>query len=145
MKKLVVFAILLLVLLSACNSAVNSKVAATVFKSPNCGCCSVYVPYVEGKGFDVAVVMTDDMNAIKLKHNIPRNMESCHTMVVGDYFVEGHVPVEAINKLLSEKPDIDGISLPDMPSGSPGMPGVKRLTWIIYAIKDGVQSEFMRI
>jgi len=72
-------------------------------------------------------------------------MQSCHTTEIGDYFVEGHVPIEAIDKLLAEKPDIDGITLPDMPAGSPGMPGVKREEFVIYSLKDGESSEFMRI
>jgi hypothetical protein len=66
-------------------------------------------------------------------------------MIIGNYFVEGHVPIEAVNKLLSEKPAIDGIALPDMPSGSPGMPGAKRGKWRIFALSDGKMSEFMEI
>ena len=85
------------------------------------------------------------MNSIKEKYNIPYNMQSCHTTEIGDYFVEGHVPIEAVNKLLAEKPDIDGITLPDMPSGSPGMPGPKREEFIIYSLKDGEAEEFMRL
>ena len=73
-------------------------------------------------------------------------MESCHTTVIGEYFVEGHVPVEAIEKLLAEKPDVAGIGMPGMPSGSPGMPGAKQGQFIIYSInKDGTINEFMRI
>ena len=76
---------------------------------------------------------------------ISTEMESCHTMVIDDYFVEGHMPFEAIEKLLSERPDIDGIALPDMPSGTPGMPGEKIEEWVIYSIKDGQTFIFMRI
>ena len=72
-------------------------------------------------------------------------MESCHTAIFGDYFVEGHVPIEAVNKLLEEKPDIDGIALPEMPSGSPGMPGPKLEPFKIYSIKDGQASEFLSL
>ena len=66
--------------------------------------------------------------------------------IYGNYFVEGHIPIEAIKKLLVEKPDIKGIAMPGMPSGSPGMPGAKDGQFIIYAVaKDGSTYEFMRV
>jgi len=116
----------------------------TVFKSASCGCCVQWAPYIQREGFDVETVSTD-MASIKQQYGIPRNMESCHTAIIGDYFVEGHVPIEAIEKLLAEQPDIDGIALPAMPAGSPGMPGVKQGPFTIYAVKDGEVSTFMTI
>lgn len=128
------------------SGKVTEGVTATIFKSPGCGCCGIYSQYMGKKGFDIQVVDTEDLSSIKTKYNIPRSMQSCHTTVVGDYFVEGHVPTEAIQKLLSEKPDIAGIAMPGMPSGSPGMPGSKRGPFIVYAIsKDGSTEEFMRV
>ena len=117
----------------------------TVYKSESCGCCVNYIPYLENEGFKVNVKIMDNMDEIKKKYNIPKNMESCHTAIIGNYFVEGHVPMKAVNNLLDEKPDINGIALPDMPSGSPGMPGTKAGSWIIYSIKNNEISEFMRI
>lgn len=126
-------------------SSVSAK-EVTMYKSPNCGCCVGHAGYLEGKGFNVNVVANDQkLIVVKGQNNIPYKMRSCHTEIIGDYFIEGHVPIEAIEKLLSEMPDIDGIALPNMPAGSPGMSGVKRGEWIIYAIKDGQASEFMRI
>jgi hypothetical protein len=62
------------------------------------------------------------------------------------YFIEGHNPIEAINKLLTEKPEIDGITLPEMPSGSPGMPGFKIEKWKIHSVKNAQdQGIFMEI
>ena len=73
-------------------------------------------------------------------------MQSCHTTTIGNYFVEGHIPIEAIEKLMTEKPNIKGIAMPGMPSGSPGMPGAKQGPFIIYAIgNDGSVGEFMRM
>jgi hypothetical protein len=86
-----------------------------------------------------------DVSVIKEKYHIPDELHSCHTTVVGNYFIEGHVPMEAINKLLNEKPDIDGIALPGMPIGTPGMPGPKEAPFVIYQVKDSVYSEFMTI
>ena len=72
-------------------------------------------------------------------------MQSCHTTILGKYFIEGHVPLEAINKLLKEQPDIDGIALPGMPIGTPGMPGEKEEPYVIYQLIDGKPSVFMTI
>jgi hypothetical protein len=121
------------------------KIQATLYKSATCSCCLGHAGYLGGKGFDVKRVTVEDINSVKEKNNIPFNMQSCHTTEIGDYFVEGHVPVEAVEKLLVEKPDIDGIALPDMPAGSPGMPGIKREEFVIYSLKDGQSEEFMRI
>jgi len=114
----------------------------TMYKSPSCGCCVEHAGYMEDNGYDVITKKVTDMSSIKEKYNIPSAMESCHTTIIDGYIVEGHVPIEAINKLLAEKPDIDGIALPDMPAGSPGMPGTKTGMFDIYALKDGQTSLF---
>ncbi len=85
------------------------------------------------------------MTSIKQEYQIPQDMISCHTAVIEDYFVEGHVPVKAIEEMLEEKPAINGIALPGMPPGSPGMPGEKTESFKIYALLDGAKSEFMII
>ena len=87
--------------------------------------------------------MTDNVDEMKGRLNIPEEMWSCHTSVIGDYFIEGHVPVAAIQKLLAEQPDVDGIALPGMPSGSPGMTGEQQAPFIIYAVAHGTPFEFM--
>jgi len=115
----------------------------TVYLSPACMCCLVYTDYLKGRGFEVRVIQVENMTQIKSQYGVPRSLWSCHTSVIGGYFVEGHVPVEAIQKLLDEKPDADGISLPGMPSGSPGMPGGKKEPFVIYAVKDGESKTFM--
>lgn len=119
---------------------------AKFYKTMECGCCGLHSDYLENKGLDLDRVEMQDISEIKRKYNIPTELESCHTMLIENYFVEGHVPVEAIEKLIKEKPDIAGITLPGMPSGSPGMPGAKNGEWIIYAVNnDGSHEEFMRI
>ncbi|MBI4439338.1 DUF411 domain-containing protein [Candidatus Woesearchaeota archaeon] len=117
-----------------------------IFKSPTCGCCSIYAKHMQDKGFDAKVTDTYDVQAIKTKYNVPAQLSSCHTTIAGDYFVEGHIPLEAVEKLLTEKPDIAGIAMPGMPSGSPGMPGAKQGQFVIFSVgKDGSINEFMRI
>ncbi len=118
----------------------------TIFKSASCGCCGIYSKYIEGKNFDVDVKIVENIESIKNEYSIPAQMRSCHTGMIGGYIIEGHIPVEAINKLLLDKPDIRGIALPGMPAGSPGMSGTKAAPFVIYALnKDGTTSEFMRV
>ena len=127
------------------GASVPSGIKATIFKSPGCGCCDVYSQYMGKEGYAVDMNTVDNMGEIKRKLNVPPQLQSCHTSEIEGYFVEGHVPNEAIAKLLAEKPDIAGIALPGMPSGSPGMPGKKSGTWVIYAVQhDGSYTEFMR-
>ena len=121
------------------------KHSVEVFKTPSCGCCYGYVLFLEEEKFKVKQTDMRSLHAIKIKHNIPLEMQSCHTTILGKYFIEGHVPIEAINKLLKEQPDIDGIALPGMPIGTPGMPGEKEEPYIIYQLVDGKSSVFMTI
>ncbi len=119
------------------------KQSVQIFKSPTCGCCKGYASALGQDGFQVKATDMSDVGVVKDKYNIPAQMRSCHTTVVGKYFVEGHVPIEAVNKLLREQPDIDGIALPGMPIGTPGMPGRKQGPFVIYQVTDGVYSEYM--
>jgi len=128
------------------GDAVSDEKSVTIYKSSTCGCCSAYASYMKKKGFNVKVIDMPDLTPIKEKYGIPYILQSCHTLVIGEYFVEGHIPVEAINKLLSEKPDIKGIAMPGMPSASPGMPGSKTSDFVISAVnKDNTYPEFVRM
>ena len=121
------------------------KYKIEVFKTPSCGCCYGYVLFLEEEKFVVKQTDMRSLHSVKKKYNIPLEMQSCHTSILGKYFIEGHVPLEAINKLLKEQPDIDGIALPGMPIGTPGMPGDKEEPFIIYQLVDGKSSVFMTI
>ena len=123
----------------------DSKYNVEVFKTPSCGCCYGYVLFLEKEQFEVKQTDMRSLQTIKKKHNIPLEMQSCHTTILGKYFIEGHVPIEAINKLLKEQPEIDGIALPGMPVGTPGMPGEKEEPYVIYQLVNGKSSVFMRI
>ena len=128
------------------NAVNDANTKATIFKDSSCGCCGVYSQYMDKRGNGAEVITKQNMDEVKNGYNIPYSMRSCHTTVMGDYFVEGHMPVEAIEKLMAEKPDIAGIALPGMPSGSPGMTGSKLGPFVVYAVnKDGTTYEFMRI
>ena len=123
----------------------NKKLSVEVFKTPSCGCCYGYVLFLEKEQFNVKETDMRSLHSIKQKYNIPLEMQSCHTTIIGKYFIEGHVPLEAVNKLLKEQPDIDGIALPGMPIGTPGMPGKKEDPFVVYQLIDGKFSIFMTI
>ena len=94
-----------------------------VFKSPTCGCCSAWIEHIKKAGFHVKSenVTQKQLSELKRRSGITRELSSCHTAFINNYFVEGHVPAEDIKALLFEKPDALGVSVPNMPLGSPGM------------------------
>jgi len=93
----------------------------TVYKDPNCGCCHLWAEAMTAEGFNVKIEDRDDLTPIKARLGVPDDLQGCHTAVVAGYFLEGHVPLEAVRKLLAEKPSIAGLAVPGMPSGSLGM------------------------
>jgi hypothetical protein len=119
-------------------SAKAEPTKATLYKNPQCGCCDIYVAYLQENGFEVEVNTTTDLAEINRKAGIPERIQGCHALFVDRYVVDGLVPVDIVRKLLSERPDIVGISLPGMPIGAPGMPGRKVAKLVVYAVtKDG--------
>lgn len=109
----------------------------TIYKDPQCSCCEGYAEYLRKNGFEVKVVNTHDLALIKEEHGVPADLDGCHTSMIDGYVVEGHVPVDILNRMLTEKPTIKGISLPGMPEGSPGMTGNKAGPFTVYEITDG--------
>lgn len=104
------------------RSAAPQKLpAVTVYKDPNCGCCSLWVRHMEQAGFPVTAVDTSEMPSIRRKHGVLQHLQSCHTAVVDGFVVEGHVPAEDVKRLLTSRPAVKGIAVPGMPIGSPGM------------------------
>lgn len=93
----------------------------TVYKSPTCQCCAEWVTHMEQNGFTVKTTDLSDMQQIKSRFNVPRELSSCHTAVVGGYVVEGHVPAKEVKRMLVQQPQIVGLTVPGMPVGSPGM------------------------
>jgi hypothetical protein len=110
---------------------------ATLYKNPQCGCCEGYADYLRENGFEVTVQPTRDLPLLHRQHGVPEPLVGCHTTLVDGYVVEGHVPIGALLRLLTERPGIKGISLPGMPAGSPGMTGEKTAPFMIYEIRDG--------
>ena len=129
---------LLLALLASSIFAVEGK-EMVVYKSPYCGCCTKWIDLMKKEGFNVKTVMLNNVNEIKSKVGLTSKTSSCHTAIVDGYFVEGHVDYSAVKKMLNEKPDILGITVPGMPIGSPGMEqgDVKEAYNILYVNKNG--------
>ena len=116
---------------------VMEKPKATLYRNPNCSCCLDYAAYLRGAGFDVTVDSNQNLAAVRKQLHVPEKFAGCHVTVIGRYAVEGHVSTSAINKLLAERPDIVGISIPGMPPGTPGMTGVKTRPIPVFEIENG--------
>jgi hypothetical protein len=126
MRRLTLAALVLLV--AAAHGGVLAQRAAgakppavTVYKDPNCGCCTLWGKHMEQAGFSMTYVNSTDLPAVRTKHRVPSTLQSCHTAIVDGYVVEGHVPAADVKRLLSTKPKVAGIGVPGMPIGSPGM------------------------
>jgi len=129
------------------NQAGNSH-KLTVYKSATCGCCGNWTVYMQNKGYQIDVVNTEELDSVKEKYNVPKSLYACHTTVINDgqYFVEGHIPEEAIAKLMQDEPDIKGIGMPGMPAASPGMAGSKTAPFDISQVdKNDKISQYMSI
>lgn len=124
------------------TGAENASVV--VYKSEFCGCCNDWITHLRDAGFDVSVVNVASTMAKREEVGVPHRLGSCHTAVVGEYWVEGHVPADLIRRLLTERPEgVRGIAVPGMPVGSPGMEGPNPVTYDIVAYgSDGQVSVY---
>ncbi|MDA0866882.1 MAG: DUF411 domain-containing protein [Cyanobacteria bacterium] len=113
-------------MLTGCGTFMGPNSAAlaaeiTVYRSPSCGCCGLWVEHMQAAGFHVQDELTEDMEAIKAEYGLPEVLATCHTAIADGYVLEGHIPATDVQRLLAEKPAIAGIAAPGMPIGSPGM------------------------
>jgi hypothetical protein len=108
-----------------------------VHRTASCSCCGSYEDHLTEHGYVVETVLYDDIREAKEAFGVPAEESSCHTNEIGGYFLEGHVPVEAIEVLLDERPEVDGITLAGMPAGSPGMPGEQSEPFVVRTVVDG--------
>lgn len=135
--------LLVLALLAAGTAGAAEPVReVTLYKTPYCGCCEGYAEYLRENGFRVTVEPTHELPVLSREAGIPEDFQGCHLSMIGRYAVSGHVPVEAVHRLLDEQPAIEGITLPGMPMGSPGMSGTKTEPFTVYAIEAGEPRVF---
>jgi hypothetical protein len=127
-------------------SAQAAKPLVKVTKDPSCGCCGAWVDHVRKAGFPVEVIESAEVNRLKVRLGVPQDLASCHTAEVGGYVIEGHVPAEAIKRLLAEKPQAKGLAVPGMPVGSPGMEvkGVEDEVYEVVLVGPSSQTTFAR-
>ncbi len=114
------------------RAASSDESAVTVFKSPYCGCCAKWVDHMRAHGFEVMVRDMEDLSSVKAMAGVPGDLESCHTATVKGRIIEGHVPVEAVRRLLSEDSKLLGLAVPGMPAGSPGMEGPAQENYSVF-------------
>ena len=125
---------------SAQASAAEAEIV--VYKTPNCGCCHDWIAHLRKHGLKVAAKNVATTQPIREEVGVPPALTSCHTGFVDNYWIEGHVPADLVQRLLTERPeDISGIAVPGMATGSPGMEGPNPVTYDVVAYhKDGTVS-----
>jgi len=132
MKKLVARVVLIICLLASASVYAEAKLKVKhadsktkkeiiVYRSPTCGCCGKWIQHLKENDFTVVDKVTTEVQSIKDKYGVSRSLASCHTAVINGYVIEGHVPAEDIETVLTLKPNIKGLSVPGMVVGSPGM------------------------
>jgi hypothetical protein len=125
-------------------AAASAAPTLVVHKDPNCGCCTGWVEHLRGDGFAVTVIETGDLQPIKAKLGVPAELAACHTAEIMGYTIEGHVPAQAIRRLIAEKPKVAGLAVPGMPVGSPGMEGGTPVPYDVVMFGDGRSEVFAR-
>lgn len=128
----------------AAASPANVQPEVVVFKNESCGCCGSWIDHMQSHGFPVVAHNVDNLNPIKERAGVPYGMGSCHTAEVGGYFIEGHVPAAEVLRLLTEKPQAKGLTVPGMPIGSPGMEQGDRIEpyQVLLVHQDGSTSVY---
>lgn len=122
------------------------QLQVSVYKDPSCGCCEGWVVHMRKAGFTVSVnqTRTAELAEMKRELGVPNELVSCHTAKIGPYVVEGHVPADAIRRLLSERPAGVGLAVPGMPIGSPGMEMGEPEAYEVHLFGSGQSKTFMR-
>ncbi|MBD9373684.1 DUF411 domain-containing protein [Rhizobium sp. ARZ01] len=128
------------------GSARAARESMVVYKDPNCGCCEAWAEAMKAAGYSVTIENVDDLDAIKQRYAIPAQLHGCHTAIVAGYYLEGHVPLESVTRLLAERPAIVGLAVPGMPAGSLGMGDDPRATYDVLAVaKDGSSTVYQEV
>jgi hypothetical protein len=119
-----------------------------VWKTASCGCCSAWIAHIEQNGFSAKArdVAAGQLARLKAEAGLPPELQSCHTARIDGYVIEGHVPAADIRRLLSERPDAVGLTVPGMPVGAPGMEAgdEKEPYEVLLVRRDGSTEVFSR-
>ena len=146
MKARLASTLLVLGTLMAAYPALAGEKDMTVWKSPWCGCCEAWSEAMQAAGYTVRIDNREDLAPIKAKAGVPADMEGCHTAMIDGYFLEGHVPLSSVQRLLSERPAVAGLAVPGMPTGSLGMGEDPAARYDVhYVQKDGGTGIFEEV
>ena len=115
-----------------------------VHKDPNCGCCNGWAAHIRSAGLHVAVDEREDLATIRRRLGVPDDLGACHTAEIDGYVVEGHVPAQAVQRLLKERPAAIGLAVPGMPPGSPGMESPNPRPYDVLLFDNSGRRVFMR-
>lgn len=128
------------------GGALAADESMVVYKDPNCGCCGAWAKAIESAGISVSIENVDDLGLVKRRFRVPKALEGCHTASIDGYVVEGHVPLEAVENILRDRPDIIGIAVAGMPRGSLGMGVDPNASYDVVAFRrDGTTDIVMRV
>jgi hypothetical protein len=120
--------------LALATKAASEPRVMIVHKDPNCGCCHLWAAAMKKAGFDVRLDDVDDLAPIKVRLGIPGDLEGCHTAEIDGYFLEGHVPLSSVRRMLDDRPAIKGLAVAGMPSGSLGMGVDPKASYDVIAV-----------
>ena len=112
--------LLVVLLLLAGQARADELPTIEVFMPTVCLACIEWADHLRQNGFTVKVTQTDDMDTIKHRLKVPKDLEAVPTATVAVYFIEGHVHADQIKELLAEKPKARGLAVPGLPLGAPG-------------------------
>ena len=138
---------ILLALITFYFLALTINAEETMYKNPGCMCCDRWVEHMNENGFDIGITPSEKMNELKIALGIPEQVRGCDTTVIDGIIVEGHVPADLVQRILRERPEgITGISIPNMPMGSPGMEGAYKEEYpvVVFDAKGKISIYEMR-
>ncbi len=116
--------------------AQGAKPAMTVYKDANCGCCNKWIQHLNDRGFNATGknMELSELRQLKARYKVPPAMQSCHTGIIDNYVIEGHIPATDVQRLLKERPKAIGLAVPGMPIGSPGMEGASTEAYSVLLV-----------
>ncbi len=146
MRSLLLLLFLQVVPMNFLLAAESDNPEIKVYRDPDCQCCHKWINHLKQNKFNVLDLPTRNMTSVKEAVKLPKKMASCHTAIIDGYIIEGHVPADDIVRLLTDKPDITGLSVPQMPVGTPGMEmGERKDPFIVFQFdKSGKYSIYNR-
>lgn len=129
----------------AAPHATSAADTVTVYRVATCGCCTKWIAHLKEAGFTVTDHVIENRDDAPPRPRVPADLRSCHTATLGRYVIEGHVPADVIKDLMRKQPDVEGIAVPGMPAGSPGMESPNPVPYDVIAFdKSGQKTVFAR-